>query len=85
MAKAVGKDLPVFIELVSLHSRKQSWRFKIVVKIRVLFLLMGTLPKTNIAPEHRLFQKERSLPTINFQGRAVSFREGTPPKFKHGN
>ena len=39
-----------------------------------------TLPKTNIAPENRPFQKEINLPTILFQG-YVSFREGTPAKF----
>ena len=37
----------------------------------------GTLPETNIAPENRSSQKESSIPTIHFQGRAVSFREGT--------
>ncbi len=35
-----------------------------------------TLPKTNIAPENRPSQKETNTPTIHFQGRAVSFREG---------
>ena len=35
-----------------------------------------TLPKTNIAPEHRRFQKEISNLTIHFQVRTVSFREG---------
>ncbi len=35
-----------------------------------------TLPKTNIAPGNRPSQKESSIPTINFQVRAVSFREG---------
>ena len=34
-----------------------------------------TLPKTNIAPENSTSQKRSSLPTINFQGRTVSFRE----------
>ena len=28
----------------------------------------ATLPKTNIAPENRLSQKEISIPTIHFQG-----------------
>ena len=36
-----------------------------------------TLPKTNIAPENRPSQKETSIPTIHFQVRTVSFREGT--------
>ncbi len=36
-----------------------------------------TLPKTNIAPENRPSQKETSIPTIHFQGRNLSFREGT--------
>ena len=35
-----------------------------------------TLPETNIAPENRPSQKESSIPTIHFQVRAVSFREG---------
>ncbi len=34
-----------------------------------------TLPETNIVPETRPSQKEFHLRTINFQGRAVSFRE----------
>ena len=34
-----------------------------------------TLPETNIAPENGFPQKESSLPTAIFQGRAVSFRE----------
>ncbi len=34
-----------------------------------------TLPEANIAPENRPSQKESSIPTINFQVRAVSFRE----------
>ena len=37
---------------------------------------MHTLPETNIAPENRPSLKETSLPTIHFQVRAVSFREG---------
>ena len=35
-----------------------------------------TLPKTNIVPENRPSQKGTSIPTIHFQVRAVSFREG---------
>ena len=35
-----------------------------------------TLPQTNMAPENRPSQKETSIPTIHFQGRTVSFREG---------
>ena len=35
-----------------------------------------TLPKTNMVPENRPSQKEIHLPTIHFQVRAVSFREG---------
>ena len=35
-----------------------------------------TLPETNIAPENSFSQKESHLPTIHFQGRTVSFREG---------
>ena len=37
---------------------------------------MFTLPKTNIAPENKPSQKENHLPTIHFQVRTVSFREG---------
>ena len=37
---------------------------------------MYTLPKTNIAPENRLSQKESSIPIIHFEGRTVSFRGG---------
>ena len=33
------------------------------------YQLQYTLPKTNIAPEKRPFQKEIHLPTIHFQGR----------------
>ena len=36
----------------------------------------GTLPETNIAPIRKPSQKENSLPTIHFQVRTVSFREG---------
>ena len=35
-----------------------------------------TPPKTNIAPENRLSQKETSIPTIHFQVQTVSFWEG---------
>ena len=35
----------------------------------------------NIAPENRHFQEEmKHLPTIDLQGRAVSFRQGNPSK-----
>ena len=37
-----------------------------------------TLPETNIAPKIRPSQKETSIPTIHFQVRTVSFREGIP-------
>ncbi len=39
---------------------------------------MGTLPKTSITPENMPFQKVRSVPTINFQVRTVSFLECNP-------
>ena len=39
------------------------------------WISVGTLPETNIAPENRPSQKETSIPTIHFQGRAVSFRD----------
>ena len=45
--------------------------------------MLGTLPETSIAPENRPSQKETSIPTIHFQGRAVSFRVGSfhePPQ-----
>ena len=45
--------------------------------------LLSTLPETNIAPENRPSQKESSLPTIHFQGRTLSFREGNS-KPQHG-
>ena len=35
-----------------------------------------TLPETNIDPEKRPSQKETGIPTIHFQVRTVSFREG---------
>ena len=38
--------------------------------------IFSTLPKSNIAPENKSSQKESSIPTIHFQVRAVSFREG---------
>ena len=41
-----------------------------------LILTISTRPKTNIAPENRPSQKKSSLPTIHFQVRTVSFREG---------
>ena len=39
-------------------------------------MVVNTLPETNIAPENKPSQKEIHLPNIDFQGRAVSFREG---------
>ena len=41
---------------------------------------VSTLPKTNITPENGLSQKKTSFPSINFQVRTPSFREGTPPQ-----
>ncbi len=38
--------------------------------------LENYLPKSNIDPENRPSEMETSIPTIHFQGRAVSFREG---------
>ena len=35
-----------------------------------------TLAETNIAPENRPSEKETDIPTIHFQGRALSFKEG---------
>jgi len=39
-------------------------------------MIFLTLPKTNIAPDRRPSQKENHLPTLVFQVRVVSFREG---------
>ncbi len=39
-------------------------------------MLGCTLPETNIAHENKPSQKETSIPTIHFQVRTVSFREG---------
>ncbi len=41
-----------------------------------------TLPEANIAPARKLSQKETSLPTIHFQVRVFSFREGIAGWFK---
>ena len=38
---------------------------------------LPSLKLTAKAPENRPFQKDSDIPTINFQVRAVSFREGT--------
>ena len=53
----------------------------VVLIVRSLNEQGNTLPETNIAPENRVSQKACSFPTTIFQGRAVSFREGTnfPP------
>ena len=55
--------------------------FLILKSMWILFIMhqhiTHTLPKTNIAPETRSAQKDMNLPTIDFQGRAVSFWEGT--------
>ena len=40
------------------------------------YVLGITLPETNIAPARKLPQKLANLPTIHFQVRTVSFREG---------
>ena len=47
----------------------------ILAEVELFHQMKYTLRKTNIAPENRPSQKESSLPTTNFQGRAVSFRE----------
>ena len=44
--------------------------------LRTLKNPVSTLPETNIAPENGPSQKETSIPTIHFQVRTVSFREG---------
>ena len=55
-------------------SRKKKSRRRLTSSVRIYE--MFTLSKTNIAPENRPSHKESSLPTIHFQGRTVSFREG---------
>jgi len=44
-----------------------------------------TLPETNLEPENGSSQKESSIPTINLQVQAVSFREGMLTIFEHLN
>ena len=51
-------------------STQNSWQ---VLKVDLIWF---TFPETNIAPENRPSQKESSIPTIHFQVRTVSFREG---------
>ena len=48
-------------------------------------MLYSTLPETTLDPENRPSQKENSCSTINFQVRAVSFRESIHPYTVHGN
>jgi len=52
-----------------------AWDVKYLTTVSILVgsvVIIITLPETNIAPAKRKLH----LPTINFQGRAVSFREG---------
>ena len=42
----------------------------------LVYIKACTLPETNKAPKEIASQKERSLPTIHFQVRTVSLREG---------
>ena len=51
--------------------------FQIIPSSKPLYY-WNTLLEINIAPENRPSQKEIHLPTIDFQGRTVSFREGNP-------
>ena len=74
-----------------------TWKFQVFPETNILFVsleqilhqLIGSLSIYNllyipVAPEKMLFQKETSLPTINFQVRTVSFGEdsinATPQK-----
>ena len=50
--------------------------FEIILREEQHEIIWHTFPETNIAPENRPAQKETSIPTIHFQVRAVSFREG---------
>ena len=50
---------------------------------QVFFCFSITLPKTNIAHENRLSQKEISIPTSHFQVQTVSFREGRSSIFQN--
>ncbi len=52
---------------------KKRKRRRQISNLEITIFSRSTLPKTNIA-ENRSSQKEGSLPTIHFQGRAVSFR-----------
>ena len=56
----VVEPLHVFAEMTSMEKIWES----------------SSLPETNIAATRKPFQKETSLPTIHFQVRTVSFREG---------
>ena len=53
------------------------------VKCRIISRQIAP-PKTNMSFEKGPFQKESSLPTIHFQVRTVSFREGKPQTFRNG-
>ena len=55
--------------------------FHCYICVFFIFKFLVTLPETNIAPENRPFQKETSIPTIHFQVRFVSFREGIAISF----
>ena len=58
---------------------KLIFYFSLVQSLGVLEtcnLYGSTLPEPNIAPENRPSQNEISIPTIHFQGRTLSFREG---------
>ena len=50
--------------------------FRVSRMFFLVYLSKDTIPETNISPENRPSQKEISVPTIHFQGRTVSFREG---------
>ena len=50
---------------------------KTIIRVRMSQQISWKIPPLKLTPENRPFtQKETSIPTINFQGRTVSFREG---------
>ena len=80
---ASSPDFRSFLRMNSLyclwHNSRHSERdfsHKVPGHIWCIIQEQLTLPETNIAPENRASQRETSIPTINFQVRAVSFSEG---------
>lgn len=65
-----------FISQDSKHPRKDSTKTGVDFHQRLHQKGKVILPETSIASENRVSQKEIHLPTIDFQGHAVSFKEG---------